>query len=125
MLRISTSSFLTSGLAVIALTAFAIVPVQAQTRVDYQLGMLNVPSSSMSNGQLNPADVASLAYQGLLKDQGIPSYAALSNAYSGGSLTAKDVINAAIAAQRISSSALQDSAFVSAVDSQLGHLLPN
>ncbi|OUC15284.1 MAG: hypothetical protein B0A82_08010 [Alkalinema sp. CACIAM 70d] len=125
MLHISTSSFLTSGLVIAALSAFAIAPVQAQTRVDYQLSMLNVPGSSMVSSQLSPADVASLAYQGLLKDQGIPSYAALSNAYSGGSLTAKDVINAAIAAQRISSSAVQDSAFVSAVDSHLGHLLPD
>lgn len=125
MLHISTSSFFTSGLVIAALSAFAIAPVQAQTRVDYQLSMLNVPGSSMVSSQLSPADVASLAYQGLLKDQGIPSYAALSNAYSGGSLTAKDVINAAIAAQRISSSAVQDSAFVSAVDSHLGHLLPD
>ncbi|MBD2328907.1 hypothetical protein [Alkalinema sp. FACHB-956] len=120
-----TSGILTSGLMVVTLSAFAIAPAQAQTRIDYQLSMLNVPSYSMGNSQLNPADIASLAYQGLLKDQGIPSYAALSNAYAGGSLTAKDVINAAIAAQRISSAALEDSAFVNAVDSQLRTLLPD
>ncbi|MBW4423748.1 MAG: hypothetical protein KME50_04570 [Nostoc desertorum CM1-VF14] len=68
---------------------------------------------------LKPFDAAFLAYQGNLKAQGIPSGSALVSQYQTGRLTALDVVKAAVNAKKLPAQALNDTAYLNAVESQL------
>lgn len=67
-------------------------------------------------------NLVSSAYRGDFEEQGINSYAVLISNYEAGELTAEDLIEAAIESGELSPSALEDSAYVEAVDSQLSAL---
>ncbi|MCC5657162.1 hypothetical protein LC608_09225 [Nostoc sp. XA010] len=71
---------------------------------------------------LKPFDAAFLAYQGNLKAQGIPSGSALVSQYRTGSLTALDVVKAAVNAKKLPAQALNDTGYLNAVESQLTSL---
>jgi len=75
--------------------------------------------NSTESSYLQPFNTAFLAYQGYLKEQGIPSGGALISAYKIGSLTAKDVVQAAIRANKLPAQVLNDSSYLNAVESQL------
>ena len=64
-------------------------------------------------------NLVSSAYRGDFEDQGINSYAVLITNYETGELTAENLIQAAIEAGELSNSALEDDAYVQAVESQL------
>ncbi|MGF1936378.1 MAG: hypothetical protein RM347_018655 [Nostoc sp. ChiQUE02] len=68
---------------------------------------------------LQPFNTAFLAYQGYLKNQGIPSGSALISEYQIGNLTAKDVVQAAVRANKLSAQVLNDQSYLNAVESQL------
>ncbi|MEH1970920.1 MULTISPECIES: hypothetical protein [unclassified Nostoc] len=68
---------------------------------------------------LKPFDAAFLAYQGNLKAQGIPSGSALVSQYQTGSLTALDVVKAAVNAKKLPTQALNDRGYLNAVELQL------
>ncbi|MBD2730800.1 hypothetical protein H6G96_31900 [Nostoc sp. FACHB-892] len=68
---------------------------------------------------LKPFNAAFLAYQGNLKAQGIPSGSALVSQYQTGKLTALDVVKAAVNAKKLPAQALNDTAYLNAVESQL------
>ncbi|MCC5623785.1 hypothetical protein [Nostoc sp. CHAB 5715] len=68
---------------------------------------------------LKPFDAAFLAYQGKLKAQGIPSGSALVSQYQTGSLTALDVVKAAVNAKKLPAQALNDTNYLNAIESQL------
>ena len=68
---------------------------------------------------LKPFDAAFLAYQGNLKAQGIPSGSALISRYQIGSLTAQDVVKAAVNAKKLPAQALNDIGYLNAVEWQL------
>ncbi len=68
---------------------------------------------------LKPFDAAFLAYQGNLKAQGIPSGSALVSQYQTGRLTALDVVKAAVNAKKLPAQALNDTAYLNAVELQL------
>ncbi|QMS90925.1 hypothetical protein HUN01_26325 [Nostoc edaphicum CCNP1411] len=78
--------------------------------------------NSTEASYLQPFNTAFLAYQGYLKEQGIPSGGALISAYQIGSLTAKDVVQAAIRANKLPAQVLNDSSYLNAVESQLTSL---
>jgi hypothetical protein len=59
------------------------------------------------------------AYQGRLKKWGIPAYAKLDQAYRGKQITASDLIEAAVEANQLSPDALEDEAYIKAVDTNL------
>ncbi|HYX18609.1 MAG TPA: hypothetical protein VE944_30440 [Nostoc sp.] len=71
---------------------------------------------------LKPFDAAFLAYQGNLKAQGIPSGSAFVSQYRTGSLTALDVVKAAVNAKKLPAQALNDIGYLNAVESQLTSL---
>jgi hypothetical protein len=83
------------------------------------------PTNNSSNQAVNskiyvqPFNTAFLAYQGYLKNEGIPSAGALVFAYQAGNLTAKDVVQAAVKDNRLPAEVLNDQDYLSAVDSQL------
>lgn len=72
-----------------------------------------------SSSQLTPFLLVDKAYRGDFKSQGIPSYGALIFAYQFGSVTAKDLVQAAIRANRLSSETLADTGYINAVNSRL------
>jgi hypothetical protein len=72
--------------------------------------------------QPSPFALAYLAYQGDLKDQGIPSYGALVDEISFGRVTSQDLIQAAVKANRLPAQTLSDRDYQAAVQFQLDGL---
>ncbi|MDZ8034594.1 hypothetical protein [Nostoc sp. DedSLP04] len=68
---------------------------------------------------LQPFNIAFLAYQGYLREQGIPSGGTLLFRYQTGYLTAKDVVKAAIRANKLPAEVLNDRGYVNAVELQM------
>lgn len=79
----------------------------------------NLPTHSTNVSYLKPFNAAFVAYQGNLKAQGIPSGSALVSQYQTGSLTALDVVKAAVNAKMLPAEALNDIGYLNAVESQL------
>ncbi|MBE9106229.1 hypothetical protein IQ229_15185 [Nostoc cf. edaphicum LEGE 07299] len=75
--------------------------------------------NSTDTKYLQPFNIAFLAYQGYLKEQGIPSGGTLLFKYQTGYLTAKDVVQAAIRANKLSAEVLNDRSYVNAVELQM------
>ncbi|MEH2110048.1 hypothetical protein [Nostoc sp.] len=71
---------------------------------------------------LQPFNIAFLAYQGYLKEQGIPSGGTLLFRYQSGSLTAKDVVQAAVRANKVPAQVLNDPSYLNTVDLQMTSL---
>ncbi|MEH2269347.1 MAG: hypothetical protein V7K68_13080 [Nostoc sp.] len=71
---------------------------------------------------LQPFNIAFLAYQGYLKEQGIPSGGTLLFRYQSGNLTAKDVVQAAVRANKVPAQVLNDPSYVNAVELQMTSL---
>ncbi|PSB56349.1 hypothetical protein [Chamaesiphon polymorphus] len=69
--------------------------------------------------KITPFVLVSLAYQGQYRSQGIPGFASLISAYRFGTITAKDVVKAAILAKELTPDVLTDRDYLSAVDLQL------
>ncbi|MEH2327103.1 MAG: hypothetical protein V7K32_26790 [Nostoc sp.] len=82
----------------------------------------NLLAHFMNVSYLKPFDAAFLAYQGNLKAQGIPSGSALVSQYQTGSLTALDVVKAAVNAKKLPAEALNDTDYLNAVESQMTSL---
>ncbi|MFB2769146.1 hypothetical protein ACE1AT_07595 [Pelatocladus sp. BLCC-F211] len=69
--------------------------------------------------QLKPFNLAYLAYQGYLKDQGIPSSGTLIDAIASGTITAQDIIQAAVKANRLPEQTLNDQGYRFNLEEQL------
>ena len=67
-------------------------------------------------------DLVASAYRGDFESQGIPSYYQLEQAYVAGEITAKKLVNSAIAAGELSPAAAQDEAYLNAVRLHLDSL---
>ncbi|MEH2085762.1 hypothetical protein [Nostoc sp.] len=78
-----------------------------------------LPKNPTDTKYLQPFNIAFLAYQGYLKEQGIPSGGTLLFKYQTGYLTAKDVVQAAIRANKLPAEVLNDRGYVNAVELQM------
>ncbi|MCC5644672.1 hypothetical protein LC607_17350 [Nostoc sp. CHAB 5824] len=106
---------------IVACIAFIPGIVGAQTvNNNNSAGQINTDSQNAS--YLQPFNTAFLAYQGDFKEQGIPSGSALIFEYQIGNLTAKDVVQAAVRANKLPAQVLNDPSYVNAVESQLTSL---
>jgi hypothetical protein len=74
------------------------------------------------NSQITPFNLVGLAYQGFLKNQGIPSGGILINLYQNREITGKDLVESAVKANRLSPEVLNDSGYIADVDNQLDWL---
>ncbi|UBF27950.1 hypothetical protein K9N68_08650 [Kovacikia minuta CCNUW1] len=110
----SISTLLTMLLAstVILPAAYAQSPGTTQSLNPY------VTNSSVVD-QSSPFNLAYLAYQGYLKDEGIPSNGALIDAIADGTITAQDIMQAAVKANRLSEQTLNNSGYRSSLEDQL------
>jgi hypothetical protein len=111
-------SLILAGLSTLALVAVHVPAAQAEVAI------LNPPTSTTetSISQLSPFELVNLAYQGFLSSEGVPVAGGLIAQYQTGSLTAEDLVQAAINTNRLSSEALDDSRYLRAVDTWLGDL---
>lgn len=78
-----------------------------------------------ANAQPNPFDLVNLARNGYFQEQGIPSHGNLTFAVGFGRITAEQVVQAAIAENRLPADRLTDSRYLQAVEAQLEDLHRN
>lgn len=82
------------------------------------IALADSPNTSMAD-QLSPFNLAFLAYQGYLEGQGIPSDNDLRNAIASGTITAQDIMQAAVKANRLSEQTLGDQGYRNNLEVQL------
>lgn len=63
------------------------------------------------------------AYRGQYKAQGIPAFRSLENAYRRGQIDAEDLVRSAVQAEDLSPQALEDAAYLNAVEANLRTLV--
>ncbi len=71
------------------------------------------------NPKLTPFALVNLAYQGEYRTQGIPGFGSLQSAYSNKTVTAKELVKAAIGANQLAPDSQTDRRYLNAVDLQL------
>ncbi|MBW4631000.1 MAG: hypothetical protein KME30_03570 [Iphinoe sp. HA4291-MV1] len=110
-----------SGLLTTLLLSAAILPAaaQAQTTEAEPTSLNPYVANQPSAKHLKPFNLAYLAYQGYLKDQGIPSNSALIGAIASGTITAQDIIQAAVKANRLPEQTLSDQGYRHNLEDQL------
>ncbi|MDF5709323.1 MAG: hypothetical protein PUP90_17060 [Nostoc sp. S4] len=79
-------------------------------------------NNNNNDSYLQPFNIVFLAYQGYLKGQGIPSMGNLLYQYQIGKVTAKDVVEAGIKANKLPAEVINDKYYLSAVELQLSSL---
>ncbi|MHC5930817.1 hypothetical protein [Nostoc sp.] len=107
-----------STLLTTLLLCAAILPAAAQTQTA-PTSFNPYVTKQLSTNQLNSFNLATLAYQGYLKDQGIPSNGALLSAIASGTITAGDIIQAAVKANRLPEQTLSDRGYRHNLEDQL------
>jgi hypothetical protein len=112
-MRHSISTLLTT-----LLLSAAILPAAAQSKTA-PTSLNPYAANQPSANQLKPFNLAYLAYQGFLKDQGIPSNSALIDAIAFGRITAQDIIQAAVKANRLPEQTLSDRGYRHNLEEQL------
>lgn len=93
----------------------AILPAAAQS----QTAPISYATNQRRANQIRPFNLATLAYQGYLKDQGIPSNGVLIDAIASGSITAQDIIQAAVKTNRLPEQILNDQGYRHNLEDQL------
>jgi hypothetical protein len=110
-----------TGLSVMLLFA-ASNPANAQTRHGKEMSANQTVQNNTSNNtsrNLTPFHLVFLGYQGYLKNQGIPSYAAFISEYHLMNIHGRDLVKAGIEARLLPTDALMNQEYVHAVDAQL------
>lgn len=110
---------LIAGLSVVLLSAVTTTAAHAEMSIEQKVSMRSAPSSQVLSTLLTPNDLANLAYQGYLNDQGIPGYSRLIFDFKSSRIQAKDIVQAAINTNRLPASTLTDRGYLNAVTLQL------
>ena len=82
----------------------------------------NNPHTQQLDQQITPFNLVEGAYRGQFQEQGIPTYDTLISEYVEGKVTPKDIVQAAIQANRLQPTALQDKGYLNAVRTFLDDL---
>ena len=98
--------FLLAILSTLGLISASSATVNAQTA---QGAIYNLP----------PQQLIKLARQGRFKAQGIPSYSRLNSAIRSGKVNARTLVAGAVAQNRLPQTALQDTAYLNAIENHL------
>ena len=94
------------------------LPIRAGTRTD-RISMTTAAIADAANTKLTPFTLVSLAYQGEYRMQGIPGFGSFQFATSSKTITAKDLVKAAIDANQLTPDTQTDRGYLSAVEQQL------
>jgi len=81
--------------------------------------MISTPFLRTSIQQLTPFALVALAMQGYFQSQGIPPHLALISSYHMRQVTATNLVQAAVIANRLDPAFLNDQGYLNAVDLQL------
>ena len=113
-----------STLLTTLLFSTAILPTAAfaQTTRAPQTSLNPYVTALRSANQVSPFNLAYLAYQGYLEDQGIPSNGALIDAIASSNVTAQNLMQAAVKANRLSEQMLTDQGYRLALAGELDGL---
>jgi hypothetical protein len=76
-------------------------------------------ANQSSTNQLSPFNLSYLAYRGYLEDQGIPSSSELIDSLMSGTITAQDVMQAAVKVNRLPEKTLNDQSYRFALEGLL------
>jgi hypothetical protein len=111
----------TATLLTALLLSAAIFPIvtQAQANDVAQTSFNPYLANQPASNPLSPFNLAYLAYRGYLKDQGIPNSDGLVNALQSKTVTAQDVMQAAVNANRLPKETLSDQGYRSALEDLL------
>ena len=112
-MRRSISTMLTT-----LLLCAAILPAAAESQTA-PISLNPYAANQHRANQIRPFNLAYLAYQGYLKDQGIPSNGVLIDAIASGSITAQDIIQAAVKTNRLPEQILNDQGYRHNLEDQL------
>lgn len=110
--------FTIAGLTVLLLSAGTTSSALAQSTTNNRIQQNPVSTQR----QLTPFELVFMAYQGYFQAQGIPSYQQLILARRLGKISAEDLVNSAIATNRLSPQVTADEGYMSAVENQLDTL---
>ena len=85
---------------------------------------LNITQNQVQKN-ITPFNLVSLAYQGKFKNQGVSGYNSLITAIVFDEVSGKDLVQIGIDTGRLSADTINDSSYISSVDSQLQKLTRN
>ncbi|BAY82342.1 hypothetical protein NIES267_18210 [Calothrix parasitica NIES-267] len=85
---------------------------------------LNITQNQVQK-KITPFNLVSLAYQGKFKTQGVAGYSSLITAILFDEISGKDLVQIGIDTGRLSAQTINDSSYISSVDSQLKKLPKN
>jgi hypothetical protein len=106
---------LLSLLPVLLLSTTAIVPVSQAADDVMQMPSIEVKMKVT----LTPFNLAYLAHQGYFKEQGIPDSSDLMKGFNDGSITAAQLVKAAVDSNRLPTAFLKNDSYTAAVKNQL------
>ncbi|AFY99755.1 hypothetical protein [Calothrix sp. PCC 6303] len=109
---------ITASLSVMLLFIATVNPAQAQSRHEKMLDASQTLQNS-SPVQLTPFRLVYLAYQGYLKNQGIPSYGTFISASHQMNVHGKNLVEAGIKANLLPAATLSNQEYINSVDTQL------
>jgi hypothetical protein len=95
------------------------LPGRAGTRTERISMSTATIGNDAANPKLTPFNLVSLAYQGEYRMQGIPGFGSFQFATSSNTITAKDLVKAAIDAKQLTPDTQTDRGYLSAVEQQL------
>ncbi|HBB31130.1 MAG TPA: hypothetical protein DDZ80_24265 [Cyanobacteria bacterium UBA8803] len=107
------------GLILSSLSILLISAVHAPTAKAEPVAIKQATAQSTSTTQLTPFTLVSLAHQGYFQPQGIPGHIGFTAAYQIGQITAEEIVQSAVNANRLSPQVLSDSEYLRAVEVQL------
>ena len=106
-------------LSALLLSAAVTPAAKAQTPIASLTTFNPSVANTISANQVTPFDLAYLAYRGYLRDQDIPSGNTLISALETGEMSAKDIVQRAVKANRLPQQTLADKGYLNALADQL------
>jgi hypothetical protein len=108
------------GLSILCLSVAATTSVKAEIQTEsLAMNTAALVNSNTATSKLTPFTLVYLAYQGEYRMQGIPGFGSLQSAYSNKTVTAKDLVKAAIGANQLTPDTQTDRRYLQAVELQL------
>jgi carbon starvation protein CstA len=108
------------GLSILCLSLAATTSVKAGTRTErISMTTATIVNNPAVKTKITPFALVSLAYQGEYRTQGIPGFGLFQFGTSNQTITAKDLIKAAIDANQLSPDAQTDRGYLNAIEQQL------
>ncbi len=105
------------GLSILCLSLAATTSVKAETRTaTIAMSTAAIVNNPIVNEKITPFGLVSLAYQGEYRAQGIPGFSSFEVAISNKTITAQDLVKAAIATNQLTPDTLTNAAYLNAVE---------